>query len=256
MKGRNTNLGGWFKKSSPTLLAIAGSVGVALTVWQAIKATPKANQLIMAKKVEKGRKLTALETIGATKTTYVSTAVLGIATIGCIFGSNCLSQRNQAALASAYALLDQSYKKYKTAAKEVFGDDAEKKINAQIASDTRVQAGGYMVYNSSLDEGAEKTLFYDTFSDRYFNATVASVINAEYHVNRMLALTGSVPLNDYYAYLGIDPIENGWGNGWDIFQWEDDGVLWLDFDNDQVTMDDGMECCVISAMYSPESLDV
>ena len=113
-----------------------------------------------------------------------------------------------------------------------------------------------MVYNSSLDEGTEKTLFYDTFSDRYFNATVASVINAEYHVNRMLALNGSVPLNDYYSYLGIDPIENGWGNGWDIFQWEDDGVLWLDFDNNQVTMDDGMECCVISAMYSPESLDV
>lgn len=44
---------------------------------------------------------------------YIPTAAFGLSTIACIMGANALNSRKQAALTSAYALINQSYKEYK-----------------------------------------------------------------------------------------------------------------------------------------------
>ena len=104
----------FLRKNASTILTCIGGVGVVATTVMAVKATPKAMQLIKSAEEEKGEKLTRMETIQATATTYAPSALVGIATIASIFGANVLNKRSQAALMSAYALVDQTFGDYKT----------------------------------------------------------------------------------------------------------------------------------------------
>ena len=239
------------KRASPTILAVFGSAGVVATTILAVQATPKATKLIDAKKEEKGEKLTILETIQASGMTYAPTALVGIATIACIFGSNALNKRSQASMASAYALLQQSYRQYRTAAGEVYGEDADEKIKAQVAKDVYISSDGE-TYDPAIDKSSAQVLFYDVFSERYFNSTLAAVLNAEMHLNRNLVLGLGMSANDFYDLLGLDHIDGGDDVGWYLYGGEEmDGYGWLDFNNQFTTLDDGLECYIISTSFLP-----
>lgn len=80
---------------------------------------------------------------------------------------------------------------------------------------------------------------------------MAAVLNAQYHVNRNLCLRGDTTVNKFYEFLGIDEIDCGDEIGWSIEELTEGGIQWLDFDNSQTVMDDGMVCCVISALWDP-----
>lgn len=49
-------------------------------------------------------------------------------------------------------------------------------------------------------------LFYDGYSQRYFESKISQVLQAEYHLNRNFAIGADVTLNDFYLFLGIDRI--------------------------------------------------
>ena len=103
----------FLKRNSSTILTVVGATGVIATSVMAVKATPKALAMIEKAKEEKGEDLTKLETIKVAGPAYIPAAIAGISTIACIFGANILNKRQQAALMSAYALIDNSYKEYK-----------------------------------------------------------------------------------------------------------------------------------------------
>lgn len=259
MKGLLSKTKSFLKRSSPTILTCFSIVGVVGTTVLAVKATPKAVDIIRAREGidHEGNYYgpTKLEIIQSCWKCYIPAALVGLSTIACIFGANVLNKRNQASLASAYALLSESYQRYRKAAKTVYGEDADSKIKAQMAKDTYISDGwGNSVYSPDLDSESEKILFYDLFSQRYFTSTMAAVLNAQYHINRNLQLKGEVSINEYYDFLGIDKIENGDYIGWDINEFIEGGILWLDFDNKHTVLDDGMECCVISALWNPQQL--
>ena len=58
---------------------------------------------------------------------------------------------------------------------------------------------------------------------------MASVLNAQYHLNRNFTLRGYVSLNEFYEFLGIEKVVCGEGIGWgqDLLE---DGIFWIDFD--------------------------
>ena len=112
----------FLRKNGSTILTCVGGVGVIATTVMAVKATPKAMQLIKAAEEEKSEKLTWMETIKIAGPTYAPSALLGIATIASIFGANALNKRSQAALMSAYALVDQTFRDYKTHVEEEYGE--------------------------------------------------------------------------------------------------------------------------------------
>ena len=241
----------YLRRSSPTILTCVSAVGVVATAVMAVKATPKAIILLEEAKDDKGEDLTKLEIVRTAGPVYIPAALIGLSTIACIIGIKVLSKRNQASLASAYAMLSESYKRYRKAANTVYGEDADSKIVAQMAKEVYVHADGYSVYSSDLDADSEKILCYDLFSKRYFTTTMAAVINAQYHVNRNLCLRGYSDLNEFYEFLGIDKIDHGDEIGWSMDELAEGGIMWLDFDNCYTKMDDGMECCVISALSDP-----
>lgn len=243
------------RRSSPIILTCLSVAGVVGTTVMAVRATPKALRLIKAKKNElETDKLTPIELIELVQTTwqcYIPSVLIGTGTIACIIGIGIMDRRNQAALTSAYTMLNESYKQYRQAAKKVYGKDADNKIHAEMAKDALVadNCWGYQVYNMGMDPDSEHLLFYDLASKKYFNTTMAAVLNAQYHVNRNLSVRGDCSLNEYLSFLGLDGVENGDEIGWDIsYMIEELECYWLDFDNQKTTLEDGLECIVIDTM--------
>lgn len=238
------------RHASPAILACLSIAGVVGTTVMAVKETPKALRLVKAKKDElQKEELTPAELVQTTWQCYIPSALMGFGTITCIVGVSILSKHNQAALASAYAMINESYKQYRQATKKVYGADADSRILAEMAKDAYVYTSdwGNQVYNMDMDPDSEILLFYDLVSQRYFNTTMAAVLNAQYHVNRNLIIRGDCSLNEYISFLGLDGVEHGDEFGWDLSSLYADGLSWLDFDNQKETMEDGLECIVIGA---------
>ena len=128
----------YLRKASPTILSGLGAAGVIVTSVLAVRATPKALRKIRAdsKTNHDGdpEAYSKLEAVKSAWVCYIPAAISGTATIFCIFGANVLSKRQQAALTSAYALLNDSYNNYKDKLKELYGD-FESSINRVIQAE-------------------------------------------------------------------------------------------------------------------------
>ena len=123
----------FFKRNSSTILTVLGCAGVVATAVLSAKAAPKAKRLLANAELEKGEELTVLEKTETVALTYLPVILTGSATIFCICGAQILNQHQQASMASAYALLDQSYKDYRRKLKELYGEEADQRIIEAIA---------------------------------------------------------------------------------------------------------------------------
>lgn len=229
----------FFKRNASTILTCVGGIGVAATAVVAVKETPKAMQIIEKKTEEKGEDLTTIEKIKVAGPVYIPAIAIGVSTLACIFGANALNKRSQASLMSAYALLDNSYKEYKKKVDELYGEGAGARVRGEIAKDK------YNQDDISVD--SEKQLFYDYFSERYFESTMEEVLQAEYDINRELHTRDYAYVNEFYDLLGLDHIDPGWTLGWSLgaslsHYWK----TWIDFRHEKVEMEDGMECYIIT----------
>ena len=234
----------FMNRNSATILTYVGGVGVIATSVMAVKATPKAIQLIENAKTEKGEDLTKFEIVKTAGPVYIPAIIAGVGTLACIFGANKLNKRQQASLISAYALVDNSYKDYKKKVGELYGDEAKQKVTEELAKDK------YKEVDIPVDD--KKILFYDDFSKRYFESTIEKVQTAEYNINRDLIMCGQVNVNDFYYYLGLDPIEGGDDLGWDSERnFEDSWQTWLDFGHNKLVMEDGRICTIITMWTTP-----
>ena len=98
----------------------------------------------------------------------------------------------------------------------------------------------------------EKHLFYDDFSQRYFESTTENVLEAEYEVNRYLAMGGGVFLNEFYELLGLELVDYGDFLGWSAVELSDNlCYCWVEFEHTKTVLDDGLECTIISMSFEP-----
>lgn len=234
------------KRNSSTILTAVGVVGVAATAVTAVKATPKAVRLLEEAKKEKGDELTTLETIKVAGPAYIPSIVMGTATVACIVGANVLNKKQQASVMSAYALLDNSYKEYKKKVDDLYGKEVDMHIKKEIAKDKFT--GDIDISEKEEDE----ELFYDEFSQEYFLSTPYKVKEAEYRVNRTLRTRDYVSVNEYYSYLGMQPIPGGddigWSNGGNVARyWQE----WIDFTHEKCELEDGLEVTIVVMQGEP-----
>ena len=234
----------FWKKNGSTILTIAGATGLVITTVVAVKSTPKAIRLIEEAKEEKGEKLTKMEVVKVAGPTYIPTVLLGVGSIACMFGANILNKNQQASMASAYELVDGTFKKYKEKVNEVFGEDSNDKIESEIAKD-KFKENPVIASDSSI-------ICYDSFSERYFTSTMEDVLRAESGLNKIIAVDTGACINEFYELLGLEPIpagmELGWSNGiLESMYWTN----WVDFDHSIQTMDDGTEYLKINIRQEP-----
>lgn len=249
MKGVKFSL--FLKRNSPTILSIVGSIGVITSIISAVKATPKALSLIedekehINKKLEQGGwqnrvdKLTTVETIKVAWKCYIPTAIISLSTIACIFRANKLNKNHQAALTSAYILLNNAYKEYKDKVGALLGDDANTYIKKSMVEDK------YKKTDISVE--GEKQLFYEYNYGEFFERTKMDVLNAEYNFNKLFTSKGYATLNDFYEFLGLPITQEGYIIGWTV----QEGYSLVDFEHELLIMDDGLECIYINLPVSP-----
>ena len=156
-----------------TLLTCIGALGVIATSVMAVKATPKASKLLEASEKEKGEKLTKMEMVKIAGPAYIPAVVVGASTIACIFGANILTKNSQASLASAYALLDRSYKEYRNKVNELYGEEADNEVRTKVVHDYYDDYGEMIVDEESDD----MKLFFDYNTLQMFRAPMNKVIN-------------------------------------------------------------------------------
>ena len=240
----------FIKRNASTILTCLGAAGVIVTTVMAVRETPKALTLLENAKEEKGEELTKFEKVKVAGPVYIPSVITGAATIACIFGSNVISKNQQAALMSAYALLDNSYKEYKKKTDELYGEEAGKQIRGEIAKDK------YTGDEVSLDD--DKELFYDFYSGRYFESTKQEVLWAQYETNRSMFVNYSVGVNEYYDLLGLEPLPEYEMLGWTCGQIEEMyWHPWIEFDNEETVIEpdseynEGMKCTIIHMPFEP-----
>lgn len=244
----------FLKKHSSTILTVTAAIGVIATSVATAKATLKATEILKEEEKKREKELTNFEKIKIAAPKYIFPVAIGASTIACIFGANILNKRQQAALISAYGLLDNSYKRYKDKVKELYGEEVHNNVIDAIAKedvkDVHINAPGVIsTYHQELDETdmGETRLFYDEFSGRYFETTLEKVLLAEYHLNRNFILRGCAPLNEFYDFLGLEPKDYGDVLGWTVYE----EIFWIDFNHRKAIIGDDLECYIIEMPYCP-----
>ena len=205
-------------KHSPEILLGFGIAGMITTTVLAVKATPKATQLIEEKKEELDvEQLTPIETVKTTWKCYIPAAITGATSVAFLIGSHSVNARRHAALATAYKLSETALSEYKEKVVETIGERKERSIRDKISAD--------QVKNNPISKtevfvtGKGKTLCFDPLSHRYFYSDIEKIKRAENNLNKEIItdpFDAGRTLNDFYEELGIPTTATGDSLGWKL----------------------------------------
>lgn len=205
-------------KRSPEILMGMGIAGMITTTVLAVKATPKALHLVDEKKKElEVEKLTPVETVKTTWKCYVPAAITGVASIGCLVGSNSANARRYAALTTAYKISETAYAEYRDKVVETIGEKKEKTIRDKVSKE---QIEKYPLKHADvIVTGKGRTLCFDPLSHRYFYSSLEKIQRAVNNLNKQIivdAFDSGVTINDFYDAIGIPGTATGDNLGWKI----------------------------------------
>lgn len=249
----------WTSKHSPEILTGIGIGGMITTTVLAVKATPKALDLLndaAIKKVDeqvlagKGPdeiddKLTAIEVVKAAWRPYIPAAITCTASIACLIGARSVSARRSAALATAYKLSETALNEYREKVIETIGDKKEKVIREKIAEDRLAKAPVDEAKVIVTDKGSQ--LCMEPVSGRYFRSDIDQIKRVINDLNEQLLNDpfGYLSLNDLYDELGLESTDRGDDLGWNVSS----GIIRVDFH--AKIAKNGEPCIVIDYTNAP-----
>lgn len=205
------NLGGLISKNSPHILTGLGCAGVLSTAILAVKATPKAIDLLDReegyRECKRLNPMTNWDKVKLTWKCYIPASVVGVTTISCIVGANTVNMRRNAALASLYAVSETAFREYKTKVVQEIGKVKETKIHDEIARDHLAQ--NPLQQGSVIFTGNGDVLCYDKLSGRYFTSSYETIRQKVNDLNFRLRNEMRIELNEMYYELNLPDIELG-----------------------------------------------
>lgn len=208
---------------------IGATIGLAaLSVYTAVKATPKALSLISDAEQIKGGKLTVKETVKVAWKPYVATAAAFASMCASVLYASRTYNIRIANSQLTTTLISQAYMAYKDEARKALGEEKEKEVqvNASKASKPVTQPETEAVF------GGGKYKCKDAFSGRYFYSdrdTLTRIINK---LNYRMMSEMSITLNEYYYEIGLESIPNGEDLGWHIDRGLIEPLFTADLDSD------------------------
>lgn len=204
-------------KHSPEILTGIGIAGMITTTVLAVRATPKALELLEKKKNEDWvDELSPLEVVKTAWKPYVPAAVTGIASVACLIGASSVNAKRNAALATAYKLSETALTEYREKVIETIGEKKEKTVRDKVAEErvkkNPVSKSEVIVTNNGT------TLCFDPISARYFKSSIDKIKRAENELNKQMLhdISGYVSLNEFYDELGLDHTSVGDDLGWNV----------------------------------------
>jgi hypothetical protein len=206
-------------KHSPEILIGIGIAGMLTTTVLAVKATPKALQLMEMRKEElEVESLPPVEVVKTTWKCYIPAAISGAVSIACIVGSNSVNARRNAALATAYKLSETAFSEYRDKVTETIGEKKERVVRDKNSEE--------QVKNNPVSKtdvivtGKGQTLCFDPLSSRYFYSDLEKIKRAanklNYEINTSPFYNGGVTLNNFYDEIGLPSTMTGDSLGWNL----------------------------------------
>lgn len=231
-------------KHSPAILIGTGIAGWTAATVLAVASTPKALALIDDMKKEKHTdKLTVGQTVKATWKCYIPSAALAITSTACLIGSNSISTKRNAALATAYKLSETAFTNYKEKVIETIGEKKEIEVRDKIAKDHIEKKP--VSTSEVIITGNGKTLFFEPVSGRYFESDVQAIKRAENNLNKQMFNHMYASLNDFFDEIDLSHTKVGYDIGWNI----EKGLIDIHF-SAQMTEDD-RACLALSYATEP-----
>lgn len=234
-------------KHSPEILVGIGISGLFATTVLAVRATPKALELIEKASQEKEvpvEELTPIEKTKACWKCYIPAAVTGVLSAGCIIGAQSVNARRNAALAAAYTLSDTALREYQAKVTEVIGEKKDQLIRDKMSED-KIK-NNPVSKNEVIITTKGDTLCYDELSGRYFKSDIDKIKRAVNEINRQINLDMYASLNDFYDELDLDHTQIGYDLGWNL----DSGLVDVYFSSQLA--DDGTPCIVMNHRVAPK----
>lgn len=237
-------------KHSPEILTGIGIAGMITTTVLAVKATPKALDLIAEaeeKKANDGHDegLSKIEAVKAAWKPYIPAAVTGVASVTCLIGASSANVKRNAALMTAYNLTSTALTEFKEATLETVGEKKEQLIRNKVAEK---QIEKEPVNPSAIIvSGNGNTRCFDTITKRRFISDIESIKRIVNELNRrMVNGEDYISLNEFYYELGLDGVNIGDELGWNVTR----GLIEVDF---SAQLDkDGVPCIVIDYLVVPK----
>lgn len=256
-------------KNMPSILTGLGIAGMATTVVLACKETPKAVELIDAKKHEKeviakaekdinetdeeqgSIKLTAWESFCEGAKVYWPVAIMFTTSAMCIIFANKVNLKRNAALMAAYKISEGKFKDYQEEVQKIISKPKEEKIKTNIAE--RTMANNPPDMSKVIIDSDKEVLCYDSISGRYFKSNTSDIMKVEALLNRRMINEVYVTINDMYEEfrnMGIDlpDISIGDNIGWHMDSVND--VVIFDLTNAKVTSE-GVPCIYLDYNSKP-----
>lgn len=232
-------------RHSPEILTGIGIAGMITTTILAVKATPKAIKLIEAEKQAKHvDTLSPVDTVKTVWKCYIPAAMTGVSSIACLIGSNAINAKRNAALTTVYTLSEMARNEYKEKVIETIGEKKERTIKEKVDAE-RIKKDPVSKKEVIITEKGT-TLCYDHVFGRYFKSDIDIINRAMNKINREIVINMYASLNDFYAELGLSPVEMGYELGWNI----DDGTI--EIEPSSQLADDGTPCLVIDYNIPPK----
>ena len=235
-------------KHSPEILTGLGVAGMVTSTVLAVKATPKALELIKESRdelypLDETVKLTPIETIKAAWKPYIPAVALSAVSISCIIGASAVNHKRNAALATAYTISERTLVKYRDKVVETLGEKKEKEIRSKISQDkvdeNKVSSSQVIITSKG------NTLFMDGVTHRYFRSDLDKINKVVNELNRRMNYENYISLDDFYNEIGLESTSNSSYLGWNL----DDGLIELDIDTCLAENDE--PCIVINYKIAP-----
>ena len=257
------------KKHSPEILVIAGVIGTVTSAVMACKATLKVNDIIdeaketiedihyctgKGLKTADGEEYTQEIANKELTIVYVQTGwkfaklygpavLLGVASIGCMVGSNQILHKRNIALGAAFTAMDKSFKEYRGRVIEKFGKDLDRELRFNTKTkqieETVVDENGKESTVTKTVEIVDPNVTHSIYSVVFCEGNTGWTKNAELnkvfllqqqnYANDKLRLNGVLTLNEVYDMIGAPRTAYGQLAGWVYTEDSSVGDNFVDF---------------------------
>ena len=258
-----------FKKHSPEILVVTGVVGIIASTVMACKATTKVSDIVDDAKetidtihdsvgkglhtsdgeeytqevANKDLVIVYAQTGWKLAKLYGPSMALGVASIGCMIGSNHILRKRNIALAAAFKAVDTSFKEYRDRVIDRFGKEMDRElrfgIKAKEIEEKVVDENGNETTVTKTVEVADPNVAHSIYSIVWCEGNTGWTRNAELNkvfliqtqnaANDKLRLNGILTLNEVYDMLGVQRTAYGQIAGWVYTEDDSIGDGYVDF---------------------------
>lgn len=241
------------QKYAPSILTFVGVVGMISTVIMAVKATPKAEQIL--EEAEKrtidetggeAAKLDKKETAKCLVSAYWPVAAAGAVSVACFVASNYMHGKQEAAMATCLGLSEAALHRLQEATLDTVGKNTFDEIRAKVA-DKQLKDCPIKDSTEVIVTKNGETLCFDCYSGRYFKSDLETIRRAINDLNETMLTGDFVSLNDLYYSLGLPEVKMGDNLGWHSY----DGGEMIDVKYSARIAENGEPCIVIDYTVEP-----